>query len=230
MIACYHETLPPLPRNAAAVAVDVLRSMTTAVTAVAAGRRCFPVASLEEAVQRRELLDDPLLVGELGGMMPYGFDLTNSPADVAARTDVERPMVLLSTSGTRLLVELAEECEAAYLGCLRNHSALARHLATCDGPVALVAAGTRMEFRTEDQLCSAWLGAELVKAGFEPADDGTRSVLESWSAAPADAITASRSTEYLRETGQLRDLDYVLSHVDDLSEVFRVRGGEVISE
>ncbi len=33
----------------------------------------------------------PLLVGELGGNMPFGFDLNNSPAALADRTDVAAP-------------------------------------------------------------------------------------------------------------------------------------------
>lgn len=175
-------------------------------------------------------LGNPLLVGELGGAMPYGFDLTNSPADVAARTDVDRPMVLLSTSGTRLLVRLGERCDSVYPGSLRNHGALATYLAARDGPVAVVAAGTRMEFREEDQLCAAWIAGRLADAGFEPADDLTRSVLERWRDAPPDAITTSRSVGYLRETGQLRDLDFVLEHVDDLADVFLVRDREVVKQ
>ena len=52
------------------VGIDVIRATTTAVTAVAAGRRCFPVASLEEAVPLAARLANPLLVGELGGNRP----------------------------------------------------------------------------------------------------------------------------------------------------------------
>src|SRR6202008_2293864 len=78
------------------VAVDVIRATTTAVTAAAAGRRCFPVPSIEAALPVAAALPRPLLCGELGGNMPYGFDLTNSPAAVAARSDPERPLILLS--------------------------------------------------------------------------------------------------------------------------------------
>src|SRR5205085_231772 len=85
----------------AIVAVDVIRATTTAVTAVALGRICFPVPSLEAAVRIEAKLERPLLVGELGGNMPHGFDLTNSPAALAKRTDVSRPMILLSSSGTK---------------------------------------------------------------------------------------------------------------------------------
>src|SRR5690348_15113924 len=84
----------------AVVAVDVIRATTSAVTIAALGRRCLTAASLEAAFTLAARLDDPLLVGELGGDMPDGFHMNNSPADLEKRTDVERPIVLLSSSGT----------------------------------------------------------------------------------------------------------------------------------
>src|SRR5947209_16344876 len=87
----------------AVVGIDVIRATTTAITAVAAGRRCFPVPSLEAAVPLAARLDNPLLVGELGGNMPYGFHLQNSPAEMATPRDAARPVILLSSSGTGLL-------------------------------------------------------------------------------------------------------------------------------
>src|SRR5438034_11600279 len=102
VIDCFPESLVSYRKGYAIVAVDVIRATTTAVTAVASGRRCFPVPSLETAVPLAARLDNPLLVGELGGNAPYGFHLTNSPAQIAPRADVERAMILLSTSGTPL--------------------------------------------------------------------------------------------------------------------------------
>src|SRR4029079_2057395 len=54
------------------VAIDVLRATATAVTAVALGRRCLPVGTLEDAERLARELDNVLLAGELGGEMPYG--------------------------------------------------------------------------------------------------------------------------------------------------------------
>jgi hypothetical protein len=33
--------------------------------------------------------------------------------------------------------------------------------------------------------------------------------------------------DFLRRTSQLRDLDFILAHIDDLRDVFEVRDGEV---
>jgi 2-phosphosulfolactate phosphatase len=214
-------------RDGAIVGVDVIRATTTAVTGAAQGRRVFLVPTLEHAVPLAARLQRPLLVGELGGNMPYGFNLNNSPAAVDARTDVERPMILLSTSGTRLLWE-AQGAEGVYPGCLRNLSALARRLASTHEHVAIIGAGTRGEFREEDQYGAAQLAARLADDGFSPADARTRELIERWRDEPVDAITVSKSAAFLRDTDQLHDLEFVLTHVDDVDRAFAVRDGELV--
>ncbi len=150
--------------GAAIIAVDVIRATTTAVTGVVLGRDCYPVPSLEVAVPLAARLHRPLLVGELGGNRPYGFDLTNSPYELAHRTDVERPMILLSTSGTRL-ISAPPRAEHVYVACLRNWRAQARWMVGRHDRVVVLGAGTRGEFREEDQLCCAWIARELVEQG-----------------------------------------------------------------
>src|SRR6185312_5478081 len=70
---------------AATVCVDVFRATTTAVTAVVAGRRCFPAGSLEQAVPLAAALHRPLLVAEQTGRA-YAACLRNwtAAADAAA--------------------------------------------------------------------------------------------------------------------------------------------------
>ncbi|MBV9453673.1 MAG: 2-phosphosulfolactate phosphatase, partial [Rubrobacter sp.] len=121
VIDCFPESLTHYREEYAVVVVDVIRATTTAVTGVALNRRCFPTPSIEAAVTLAARLDNPLLVGELGGNMPYGFDLTNSPAALVPRSDVSRPMILLCTSGTKVICD-AKECYAVYAACLRNYT------------------------------------------------------------------------------------------------------------
>jgi 2-phosphosulfolactate phosphatase len=227
VIDCFPESAARYVHDHVIVAVDVIRATTTATTAVALGRRCFPVPSLEAALPLAARLDNPLLVGELGGNMPYGFDLTNSPAELAARTDVSRPMILLSTSGTKLITD-ALASQAVYIGSLRGHSALAEHLAAGHERIAVIGAGTRGEFREEDQLCCAWIAERLLQHGYEPERSDTERLVERWSGSPPDVIGVSNSAEYLRQTGQTEDLDFILAHVDDLSDVFRLEGKEIV--
>lgn len=227
VIDCFPESVDSYAGDHAIVAVDVIRATTTAVTAVAAGRRCFPVETVEAAVALAATLENPLLVGELGGSMPYGFDMNNSPAELLARDDVDRPVILLSTSGTRLMCG-TRQSQGVYVACLRNYRATAAHLATHDSAVAVIGAGARGEFREEDQLGCAWIARLLLDAGFAAANVETQEIIERWDGAPVQSITSGASAKYLRHTNQEKDLDFILGHVDDLDATVAVEGDEAV--
>jgi 2-phosphosulfolactate phosphatase len=226
VIDCFPESVETYRNGYAIVAVDVIRATTTLVTGVAQGRRCFPVPSIEAADSLAEQLTNPLLVGELNGLKPNHFELNNSPAELESRADIHRPMILLSTSGTRLICG-AREAQAMYVACLRNYSSQAAHLVAHYSTVALIGAGTKGEFREEDQLCCAWIAERLVRAGFEPQDARTTAIIERWSSVPADAIIDGASAQYLRRSNQHQDLEFILTHVDDLDEVYRFERDQV---
>jgi 2-phosphosulfolactate phosphatase len=226
VIDCFPESAARYREGYAVVAVDVVRATTTAVTGVALNRRCFPVPSVEAAASLAEDFEDPLLVGELGGNMPHGFHLTNSPFALALRLDVFRPMILLSTSGTRLLWA-AKDCDNVYVACLRNYTAQVRFLAARHPKVAVIGAGTRGEFREEDQMCCAWIAEGLINAGYGAGDDLTAKLVERWSGAPVDAFVGSKSVEYLSSTGQLSDLNFILERIDDVDAVFAFENNEI---
>ncbi len=227
-IDCCRDTLGRFASGYAVVAVDVVRAMTTAVTAVASGRHCFAVPTVGAALQRAARLERPLLAGEVGGEIPAGFELGNSPAELAHRTDVDRPLVLVSSSGTPLL-DRASRSGPTYLGCFRNSRQLGRWLAGRHRRVAVLGAASRGEFREEDQMCCAQIAAALLDAGYAPQDRTTTDLVERWRDAPADAWLGSRSAAYLRGTGQLDDLDFILRHMHDLSEVYQFQHGEVVT-
>jgi 2-phosphosulfolactate phosphatase len=227
VIDCFPESAAGYGPEYAVVAVDVLRATTTAVTAVERGRRCFTVPSLEAAVPLAARLHNPLLAGELAGVKPHGFDINNSPAELAARTDVERAMILLSTSGTRL-IDQAKRAAAVYAACLRNHTAQVEQLVANHDRVAVIGAGTRKEFRIEDQIGCAWIARGLIERGYEPEDDTTAELVQRWKNASVGEILRDKSAAYLRASEQHHDLDFVLEHVDDVNAVFRVDSGEIV--
>ncbi|MGH2480098.1 MAG: 2-phosphosulfolactate phosphatase [Ktedonobacteraceae bacterium] len=226
-IDCFPESLSHYREGYAIVAVDVIRATTTAITCVVLGRKCFPVPSIDAAVPLAARLTNPLLVGELGGTMPYGFDLNNSPAALEGRTDIHRPMIFLSTSGTPLMCGAAES-QAMYVACLRNYHAQIAHLIAHHPKVAVIGAGSRAEFREEDQLCCAWIAEGLFAAGYEPENEQTLTIVERWQGASVESIATGASARYLRNTDQLNDLDYILAHIDDLDEVYRFERGQIV--
>jgi 2-phosphosulfolactate phosphatase len=225
-IDCFHEHLDPVAASTAIVAVDVIRATTTAITAVALGRQVYPAGSIEAAVRLAADLDRPILAGELGGVQPYGFDLQNSPCQIEALEVSSRPIILLSTSGTRLIAEAVRH-GVTYVACLRNVTALGRHLARQERDVLILGADSRGEFREEDQLCAGRIARALLESGFTSADSSSEDVLTRWGEAPDDAFLEGRSARYLKDTGQQDDLAFVLEHIDDLSAVFVVEQGEV---
>jgi 2-phosphosulfolactate phosphatase len=227
VIDCFPDSAKHYVDGYAIVAIDVIRATTTAVTAVSHGRRLFPVPSLEAAVPLAAKLAHPILVGELGGNMPWGWDLTNSPVAVDHAENLDRPMILLSSSGTKL-IDRSSDGQAVYLGSLRNFSATARYLAQRHQHVAVIGAGTRGEFRREDQVGCAWIARELVDLGFRPEDARTEEVIERWRDCDSSACASGNSARYLERSDQKHDLDFVLNHVDDIDAAFMVKHGEVV--
>jgi 2-phosphosulfolactate phosphatase len=121
------------------------------------------------------------------------------------------------------------QSDAAYVACFRNHSSLSRELVAQDYPrIALLGAGSRGAFREEDLLCCGWIGAELVRHGYSSEDQRTLNILKQWGNARTSDCLISKSVDYLKRTGQLADLDFITSRVNDLDKVFILRGGEVV--
>ena len=226
IIDCFPESARRYTAGYVVVAVDVIRATTSAITAVASGRRCFTAPSLKHSQALAARLENPLLVGELGGDMPDGFDMNNSPVELLQRTDRDRPAVLLSTSGTKLIDE-AQNADLTLLACFRNWKATARFLAGKFNRIALIGAGSRGEFREEDQMCCAWIADELLVDGHSAANEETLALIHRWRGAEPGACVVSNSAKYLLRTGQEKDLDFITTHVNDLSRVFVVRAGEV---
>ena len=227
VIDCFPDCAHRYRGDHAVVIVDVIRATTTLTTAISMGMRVFPVQTTDEAFVLASTLQDPLLVGELGGNIPYGFDLTNSPVQVAALKDGQRPMVFISSSGTHLLRN-AVGAEAVYIACFRNISAIADYISGRHARVAILGAGTRGQFRREDQMGCAWVAKKLVELGYEPESRLTEGYISRWDVVSAEEVRGGNSAEYLRHSGQLEDLEFVIYHIDDLDVVPSLVNGELI--
>jgi 2-phosphosulfolactate phosphatase len=199
------------------------------ITAISMKRECYVAPTLEAALKTASRLPNALLAGEIGGDMPPGFEMTNSPAELASRSDIARPLVLLSSTGTRLMHEIVHRSHSAYAACFRNYSATIDLLAKQHDPVVLIGAGTRGEFREEDQMCCAWIANGLIASGFAPQDDMTCRLAERWRGSGHNAFLESRSVDYLHRSGQLQDLNFILSHFDDIDMPCKLRVSEVTS-
>jgi 2-phosphosulfolactate phosphatase len=228
IIDSYHGGPLPYGSGDVVVAIDVIRATTTCATAVSLGRRCLPVSSLAEAASVSARLLGALVAGEVRGERPEWFELQNSPVALLGRDDIERALVLLSTSGTRLLC--ASHADTTHVACMRNRSATVRTLLRTMPPrVAIIGAGSRGEFREEDQVCGAQIAAGLIEAGYVPGDESTEVIVERWRGASTDAFANGASAAFLRRTNQVDDLEFILTHDDDLEEALVMVGGEVLN-
>ena len=89
--------------GAVVVVIDVLRSTSTILAALEEGAaRVLPVESIETATRLVSLSDrgDKLLAGEQKGMPIEGFDLFNSPTEIAAKDIGGRTIILATSNGT----------------------------------------------------------------------------------------------------------------------------------
>jgi 2-phosphosulfolactate phosphatase len=228
VIRCYPEGVNRIPESHALAAIDVIRATTTAITAVVMGRRCYPAPTLKAANELAACLPEALLVGEVGGIMPAGFHLNNSPAELATRTDT-RPVILLSSSGTQVMDRIRSS-QRGYVTCFRNWKATVRALAAEGRSVMVIGAGTRGQFREEDQMCSAWIAAGLLDKGYSPGDSSTEELIGKWRYAQPSDFLISDSVSYLRRSNQMRDLDFILSHFDDIDSAFKVVGDQIVEQ
>jgi 2-phosphosulfolactate phosphatase len=67
-----------------------------------------------------------------------------------------------------------------------------------------------------------------LDAGFLPANRRTVEIVNEWSKKPVEAWLENKSAAYLRRTGQLADLNFILEHVSDLEALFMLSSGEVV--
>jgi 2-phosphosulfolactate phosphatase len=220
-IACPQGRPAKLDSETAIVVVDVIRATTTAITAVAAGHVVFPVCSKSAALRTAAGLVEPVLAGEIDGVQLLEFDLHNSPSQMVTLASSSSPIVLLSSSGTRLMLE-ASHYSPTYVCCLRNVTAQAEHLATLYCNVLIVGVDRHGEFRDEDRLCAARIAMRLLEHGYHALDSPTMDLIARFGSAADHLIVRSRSACYLRETGQDEDLAFILDHIDDLDVVLRV--------
>ncbi len=118
--------IPPgsLP-GAMVVVVDVLRTTTVMVHALAAGcQAVIPCGEIDEAksVASRLPAGTALLAGERLGLPIPGFALGNSPADFTAEACAGKTLVMTTTNGTRAILS-SLEARRVYIASFANLTA-----------------------------------------------------------------------------------------------------------
>jgi 2-phosphosulfolactate phosphatase len=158
-----NEVDPGALTDATVVVIDVVRSTTSIVEALANGARgIYPAVSTEDAVKLAQSLgrEDTLLCGERKGMKVEGFDLGNSPGEFTREAVEGKRLVMSTTNGTRAF-SLGHESERVLACAFTNLSAVAGEVAGVEDLVVLCA-GREGRFSMGDALCAGHLIAQVL--------------------------------------------------------------------
>ena len=152
------------------VVIDVLRAFTTAAYAFAAGaEKIILVREVEEALNLREQIPGALVMGEVGGLPPAGFNYGNSPSALVGLELTNRTIIQRTGAGTQgvVLSAWADTLLAASFACAR---ATLRYIQQhSPAGVTMVITGRRLnDHGDEDAAFADYLEALLSGAQPDP--------------------------------------------------------------
>jgi 2-phosphosulfolactate phosphatase len=162
------------------VVIDVIRAFTTAAFAFAEGAKTITlVGTVEEALFLRNQNPNTLVMGEVKGLPPDGFDFGNSPTELLG-AEIKNCHVIQRTSrGTQGVVN-SYNAEALLAASFCNAHATVNHIKRIDPEsVTFVITGLGPDGRgEEDMACAEYLESLLSGTNVNPKPYLTR-VLES---------------------------------------------------
>ena len=210
------------------VLVDVFRSSSTIVTALANGATCvIPFTHVSEAIKRSRKIGRSrcVLVGERNGVTPPGFDYNISPMDMSKENVNGKTILYSSTNLTRVLSRLRGGGETIVAG-LVNAEATARYLASSKRGVSIIACGVPRGIAVEDLAGAGAIAAFLPK---EVLSDGALFAAgfyknPNW----RSFVKRGRIATRLIGLGFARDVDYCLSP-NISSAVPALRGERIVN-
>jgi 2-phosphosulfolactate phosphatase len=190
-----------------AVAIDVLRSSTTIIHALAAG--CKMVRICTEVDEARDVAGQMragrvILAGERQGQPLPGFDLGNSPAEFTPNRCKGCTLVLTTTNGSQALLRSAE-AERALVASFVNYSAVCEQLRLDVRPLHIVCSGTEGKVALEDTLLAGALVDFLCDSFEVNLDDSARLA---WDCFENHGRVLPGALEISAGGARLRDLGY----------------------
>ena len=209
--------------------VDVLRA-TSVITRwfEIGGAELFPVKSTDEARELTRTFKNsarnPILMGEVNGIPPEGFDLGNSPSDLNPSNVKSHDCAVMSTTnGTVALNEAASTGSPVIAASLRNYSAALDHALTFGSKIGIMCSGRKRSPSWDDTLCAGAIIKRLQELlAQKNLDDPehTRKIFMSdsakisllvWESGESNLLTCIKRSEhaiYLERIGYANDLEF----------------------
>ena len=146
------------------IIVDVLRTSTTIITALASGAKwIIPVETIGQAKTLRNTNSEILLAGDRYSKKIPEFDLGNSPTEFLNRNVENRSIALSTSDGTRAIQKVGKGGNILIGGFLNGESCAQKSI-QFKRDILILCVGNRNEFALEDGLAAGYLIDELAKA------------------------------------------------------------------
>jgi len=215
------------------IVIDVLRSCSTIVTALANGATCIiPVKTILEARKLKKRHPRFVVAGERKGLKPKRFDLGNSPLEFSHRNVAGRGIILTTTSGTKA-ISSSQKGKWVLIGAFLNAKAIAEaslKIAEKEKTgISLVLAGKEGRFSLEDFLCAGAI-AESFPNGMIELCDAVMAALQSFKGARHSLDTTVKQgshTRYLEKKGFNHDVEFC-SKMNVFNVVPFLREGRIV--
>ncbi|MCR8659278.1 2-phosphosulfolactate phosphatase [Paenibacillus endoradicis] len=144
-----------------AIVIDVFRSSSSIVSALASGATCvIPVETVMDAKQIYKEHD--ILGGERFCKRISGFHYGNSPLEYRSSQLIDRRVILTTTNGTRA-IHRSKRASNIYIASLNNAKACANAALNSNNDLVILCAGSHDQFTIEDGLCAGYILAHLVE-------------------------------------------------------------------
>lgn len=142
------------------VVIDVIRAFSNAAYAFSVGAESITLVSgVEEALALKEQIPGALVMGEVGGLPPAGFDFGNSPTEIVQQDLRGKHLIQRTGAGTQGAVRSlnADTLFAASFAVARATAQAIQRMNP--GQVTFVITGR--DFGDEDLSCAQYLEARL---------------------------------------------------------------------
>jgi 2-phosphosulfolactate phosphatase len=163
-------------------------------------RRIYPVSSLEEGFALKITFPDALMMGEVHGYQPPGFDFGNSPASISQATLHGRTMIQRTSAGTQGLTQAfgASDLFAASFVVAKVTAEHFKKLAP-DCVTFIITGASQGRDGDEDLACAAYI-RDLIEDVNVQADNYTKRV---WSSSVGNAFLNGKNLYISEEDIQM---------------------------
>jgi 2-phosphosulfolactate phosphatase len=196
------------------IAIDTFRATTTIVTALAHGaQEVIPVSTINEAINYHNSGKNLIKAGERNGEKLSDMDLGNSPLSYREEIVKDKQIILTTTNGTRMLLNL-EKAKKIIIASLLNLEAVARKVKK-EEQLIISCAGTQNKFSLEDFITAGALIYRLKRLKLDlELTDLNLIAYQSYLMNKGDLakiLYHSRNGARLISLGKKSDIDYALN-------------------